>query len=162
MAQGEQLARFYPGLKPAEAALWRLWLRDHEVEFDRFEYNVLVGKGQVVEPAGVEPGSPLAQNLKAMWQKLTQRKIDVVAWAGPEPWIIEVKELPGPAILGQLVTYETWFVLQRNLKLEPQLAVVCYRVGTDMMEALADNAVTVYELVGVPGVVPPAGVVPPV
>lgn len=162
MAQGEQFRLVYAGLKPAEAALWRLWLRDHEVDFDNFEYNVYVGEGQAVTPTAFPAGTPEHENLKRMWRQLTQRKIDVLMWRGPEPWIVEVKELPGPAILGQLVTYATWLVRQRDLKLSPQLAVVCYKVGTDMETAFEEAGVMFYELYDVPGVGVPAGITPPV
>jgi len=148
MPQGEQFRPYYPGLVPIETDLWRIWLKEHESEFDSFEYNIHVGEGVNLRP--VTPGLPpeVADNLQAMWRQLTQRKIDVVGMTGPQTWIFEVEDRPGTRALGQLLSYDTWLTKHRELTLQPVLAIVCRRLGTDMLTVYQEQGIVIYQLEG--------------
>ncbi|MBA7570695.1 hypothetical protein ES708_12448 [subsurface metagenome] len=55
---------------------------------------------------GLEPDKDHSFQLQAMWISLTQKRIDVVAYRPHEIWIIEVKDRPTVAVIGQLLSYQ--------------------------------------------------------
>jgi hypothetical protein len=145
MPFGEQFAPFYPGLIPKEAELWRLWLRDHEGEWDRFEYNVGVGQGINVSSRILAADPALDARMKETFRQLTQKRIDVLGWKGPEAWIFEVEERPGMRALGQLTAYQTLLPKTRPDVGSLELALVCERIGSDMLEAFEAAHVLVWQ-----------------
>ncbi|HEY2938155.1 MAG TPA: hypothetical protein VGJ25_16245 [Gaiellaceae bacterium] len=147
MPRGEQFKHYYPGLIPIEAELWRAWLREHEAEFQAFEYNVHVGQGVTV-PARLEVGDDpaVAANVARMFQQATQKKIDVVGHRGEATWIIEVEDRPGTRALGQLLTYRTLLAKQRDIRGPLELVLICHRLGADMLEAFDEAGVVVWKL----------------
>lgn len=145
-AQGEQFRRFFPGLIPIEADLWRAWLRDHEGDYDRFEYNVHVGQGVNVPARPLTDDPELDARLREAYRQWTQKKIDVVGFRGPSYTIFEVEERPGTRALGQLLTYRRLLNAQRPPTAPTFLALVCHRCGHDMRETFAEQGVTIFEL----------------
>jgi len=144
--RGEQFRNYYPGLIPIETELWRAWLREHEGEFQAFEYNVHVGQGVTV-PARLEVGDDpvVAANVARAFQQATQKKIDVVGHHGDATWIIEVEDRPGTRALGQLLTYRTLLTKQRELLGPVELVLICRRLGADMLEAFDEAGVVVWK-----------------
>lgn len=146
MPRGEQFARYYPGLIPIETELWRLWLRDHEAEYQAFEYDVHVGEGLTMRsnPAlGLDP--ELEERQRIAWQRATQKKIDVVGYRSDSVWIFEVEDRPGTRALGQILTYRTLLTKQRDIAGPIELALICRRLGTDMLEVFDEAGVIVWQ-----------------
>lgn len=143
-ALGEHRRRFFPGLIPIEQALWRRWLLEHEGEFDRFEYNVHVGRGVNVPDRPVAEDPELDASLREMFRKLTQKKIDVVGHAGPQRTIFEVEERPGTRALGQMLTYRELLSDQRPPLAPDRLVLVARRLGTDMRSVFERQEVEIF------------------
>lgn len=145
-ALGEQFRRFYPGLIPIEADLWRAWLRDHEGEWDRFEYNVHVGEGVNVPARPLTEDPELDARLREAYRQWTQKKIDVVGFRGPSYTIFEVEERPGTRALGQLLTYRRLLNTARPPTAPTFLALVCRRCGHDMRETFLEHGVQIFDV----------------
>ena len=143
---GEQFRRHYPGLIPVEADLWRAWLRDHEGEYDSFEYNVHVGEGVNVPARPLSEDPELDRRLRDGYRQWTQKKIDVVGHRGPSMTIFEVEERPGTRALGQLLTYRRLLHAQRPPTAPTFLALVCRRCGHDMRETFVEQGVEIFQL----------------
>jgi len=143
-ATGEQFKRFYPGLIPIEGALWRAWLREHEGEYDFFEYNVRVGQGINIAPRSLEGDPELQEKIRRQFQEATQKKIDCVGHQGPGVTIFEVEERPGTRALGQLLTYRELLTAVRPVLGPWTLAIVAERLGNDMRAVFVGQGVRIY------------------
>lgn len=127
LAQKLQQERLkYPGLLPREILVWRNWLKLHEREFDRFEYNVRVGKG-------VDPGESWPDEMRKMAIEISQKRIDAVVWKGPKPTIVEVEDRPGLSGIGQLIGYAALWRDTPRSSLDPDLLLVVPRINEDTL-----------------------------
>lgn len=143
-AFGESKRTYYPGLLPAEAHVWRAWLRSHESEFDAFRYNVYVGPGVTVPKDLLTHGDPLEARYVEAWTKATQFKIDAIGLRGEDWWIIEVEDRLGPTAIGQLQTYQT-LLPQTVVGANPtELAVVTRTVQPGMLDVAEQAGVLVF------------------
>ncbi|MDE1925364.1 MAG: hypothetical protein KGH79_04280 [Patescibacteria group bacterium] len=88
----------YPGLKPADQAIWERFLTEFPMAYDSVQYNLNCGEGA----QGFSHEDP---SMQMMWGKLKARKIDVTAFAGDHVDIIELKPYAGPSALGQVIGY---------------------------------------------------------
>lgn len=138
--QSERLK--FPGLLPAEIVVIRAWLRLHESEYERFDYNVRIG-------AGVEPPAGTPEYLREMAIQNTQKRLDAVAWRGGVPTIVEVKERAVIAAVGQLAGYFGIWLDENRPGPVPKLILVCNRAEPDVFTAAAHLKISV-ELVAVP------------
>lgn len=130
----------YPALLPAEIAVWRVWLRLHQAEYDRFDYNMRIGPG-------ADPGPSYPQDVRDMAIHNTQKRIDAVAWRGAQPLVIEVKDRATLASVGQLMGYIVyWKGANPNGPL-PQALLVANRLAPGLADVLAAHNLP-YELVG--------------
>lgn len=132
MPVGESTKRYYPGMGPVETAVWRAWLRQYEVEWDRFEYNVRVGSGlpysaEVERMAGAE-----GDNLRRMWKSLTQMRIDAVGWRCTGATLFEVKDRATAGVIGQLLAYFDLFQELRQGATDVDLSCVCRSAQPDL------------------------------
>ncbi|MGH9492917.1 MAG: hypothetical protein ACRD2K_05400, partial [Terriglobales bacterium] len=94
--QSERLK--YPGLLPREIIIFREWLRLHERDFDRFDYNVRVGDG-------FDPGPGFSPDVRQQAIENSKKRIDAIAWQGSAVTLIEVKDRAGLSAIGQLIGY---------------------------------------------------------
>jgi hypothetical protein len=88
----------YPGMTYVESQIARAWLNRHGAEYDEVLFNVRVGEG-------VDPGDEYAAEIREMAIKLTQKRADMVARAGDQVDLIEVKVRIAFPVIGQLVGY---------------------------------------------------------
>lgn len=146
MPLGEQFRTYFPGLVPIETKIWREWLKEHEGDFDSFEYNVHVGEGIKAPERAITNDPEFDQKMREMWKKLTQRKIDVVGYRAGEVWIFEVEDRPGTTALGQLQFYETLLPRTRETPEPIQLAVVGRRIGDDVLRVFEEHNVVVWRV----------------
>ncbi len=117
--------RNYPGLYPPEVPILRRWLEIHEAEYDRFEYNVRVGKGS-------DPGPTQPEEIRRMAIMNSQLRIDLIAWKGTQATLVEVKRRAKGAALGQILAYaDLWQASNPGLP-APKLVVVTDSPQPDM------------------------------
>lgn len=126
----------YPGMPPAESAVFRDFLQRRGREFDRFDFNVRLG-------TGATPAEGLAGVYEELATKLTQKRADVVAWRAGAPTIIEVKIRIGLGAQGQLLGYRSLWIRDRPNEPEPALLAIARRTDDDTLDALSDQGITV-------------------
>lgn len=128
---------YYPERTDRESAIIRDWLVARGHLYDRFAFSVRVGVGLAPNPehlAGVQRNTVFS----------SLKRIDVLAWQGDQPTIIEVKERITPAVLGQLQTYRQLF-LEKYPDAEPPALVAIGRTSDDdTIRALQAHGVTVF------------------
>lgn len=125
-AQTLQQERFnYPGLLPREIIVLRAWLRLHENEYDRFDYNVRIG-------TGFDPGPSVSQSIRDMAIANSQKRIDAVAYKANQVTLIEVKDRAGFSAVGQLVGYLHMWQAQYPEQPRPRLLLVANRLQDDI------------------------------
>lgn len=108
----------YPAMQVDEILVWRNWLKLHQAEYDRFDYNVRIG-------TGVDPGPAFPQNIRDMAIAIRSLRLDAVGYQGATPTIFEVKRRAGPENVGQLLTYRAVWEAQQPAALAPALVLVC-------------------------------------
>ena len=138
----------YPGLLPREIAILRSWLLQHESEYDRFEYNTRIGPG-------TDPGPTWDDATRKAAIANSQLRIDAIGWQGDTPTIIEVKENAGTSALGQLLTYNVTWQIERPGTPAPKLLLVTDRLQPNLAAPLAAHGITVAvvnpDYAGLPG-----------
>lgn len=127
---------FFPERTPREATIIRDWLEAHGAEYDRISLSVRVGVGQPLIP-GVDPG--VARSVAFS----SRKRIDILAWQGPSPTIIEVKERVTPAALGQILTYRQLFLEEIPGAPEPRLVIIGRYSDDDTLRALSAHGIDV-------------------
>lgn len=143
-AFGESLKPYFPGLLPAEAHVWRAWLRTHEADFDRFLYHVYVGPGVTIPREMLTRGDALEAAYADAWQKATQFKIDVLGLRGDDWWIIEVEDRCNPTAVGQLLTYQTLLPQTVAGVGHTELAIVARAVQPGMEDVVEEAGIALF------------------
>jgi len=122
-----------------EVDIWDRFLDEHKDEYDRFDYDVHVGK----PPKGIEKYPPEIR-LAVLATHLF--RIDVVGWQGEVPTIFEVKEYASCTAIGQVLTYAYLFVRDKKPKAIPKLAIVTDYCEEDIKEVAKHYGIKVYEV----------------
>ncbi len=130
------LRRFYPERTDRESSILRDFLLARGDEFDRFSFSVRVGQGATPDPTHL----PAVQRNTVF---STRKRIDLLAWRGSQPVIVEVKERVTPAALGQIRTYRTLFLEETPDAPEPELLVIGRYSDEDTLRAMQAEGVTV-------------------
>lgn len=131
------LRRFYPERTDRESTVIRDFLFAHGAEFDRFSFSVRVGQGIVPDPT----------HLPAIQENTifsSRKRIDILAWQGTQPFIIEVKERVTPAAVGQILTYRHLWLEEFPDAPDPRLVVVGRYSDDDTLRAAQAQGITVY------------------
>lgn len=131
------LLRHFPERTDRESGIIRDWLTAHVTDYDRFSFSVRVGEGQPPNPDDL----PGVQRSVAF---STKKRIDVLAWQGAQPTIVEVKERVTPAVLGQLLTYRQLFLEENPDALEPVLVAIGRTSDPDTIRALNAQGVSIF------------------
>jgi len=84
---------------PEDRDIWARYLSHFEDQFDRYEYDVLVG------PKLDVPSTDLPPRIRMLAERVFALRVDVVAKRGEEVWVIEVKPNAGLSALGQVIAY---------------------------------------------------------
>jgi hypothetical protein len=130
--QSERLR--FPGMLPREILIWQNWLKLHEREYDRFDYNMRIG-------AGYDPGPTWPDYIRAMAVKNSQLRLDAVLWVQNLPTIVEVKDRCGASALGQLLTYEAVWLHDFPQGPAPKLVLVTNRLQLNMWPLIRKSGV---------------------
>lgn len=125
----ESARTYYPAMLPAEIIVWQAWLRLHQGEYDRFEYNTRVGPGY-------DPGGSVPAYIRDMSIKNTKKRIDAVAWSGSQPLIVEVKVRAGLSSIGQLLGYITHWRIENPHDAPPKALLVASALAPGVEEVL--------------------------
>ncbi len=124
----------FPGMMPRDILVWRAWLRLHEKDFDRFDYNIRVGTG--FDPG---PSWPPEQRRNAILN--TQKRVDAVGYLGPLATVFEVKDRAGLSALGQIIGYRSLWARTFPGQVLPKFVIVSARPAFDLAEIVAANDV---------------------
>jgi hypothetical protein len=119
----------YPGLLPAESAIFNAWAQANPNAFDSVDFNVRVGPG--FDPG---PSWTPAQRQNAILN--TQWRIDAVGWLKGYPTLIEVKYRAGTTALGALLGYRHHFTAQYPQFPSPPLMLIAYRLQPNILGPL--------------------------
>ena len=131
------IRKAFPERTDGESMVIRAFLLVHLQEFDRLTFGKRVGQGEPPDPSHL----PAIQRQTTL---NTQKRIDILAFRGAQPIIIEVKQRVTPAALGQILTYRHHFLEESPDAPEPELWVVGRESDADTLAALAAHNVTVY------------------
>lgn len=126
LAQRLQAERLrFPGMLPREIVVWVAWLQLHESEYSGWQYNVRIGKGD-------DPGPTYPDNIRQMAIANSQKRLDALAFQGPQPFIFEVKDRAQLSAVGQLLGYSHLYRMDNPLQPEPVLVLVTNRTTADL------------------------------
>jgi hypothetical protein len=131
------IRKAFPERTDGESSVIRAFLLEHLNEFDTMVFGKRVGRGEPTDPS----------HLPAIQQQTvlnTQKRIDLLAYRGRTPIIIEVKQRVTPAALGQILTYRHHFLEDVPDAPEPEMVVVGRAGDADTIRALQAHGVTVY------------------
>lgn len=124
----------FPAMLPDEILVFKAWLRLHEKEYDSFDFNVRIGKGE-------DAGPTFSDTVREAWRKNTQLRVDAVAFAGGVPTLIEVKREAGPASVGQLLTYRAVWMLEQRSAVPPILLLVASSFTPNVLPAIRETGI---------------------
>jgi hypothetical protein len=131
------LQKQYNERTAGESEVIRAFLLEHYAEFDKFTFNKRVGRG-------IEPDPSHLINVQSNTSFSSKLRIDILAWRGVQPVIIEVKQHVTPAALGQILTYRHYVIEEFPNAPDPELVVVGREGNEDAIVALQAHGVTVY------------------
>lgn len=121
----------YPHMTGPDAMLWRDYILQEGTHLLAVAYDVCVG-----EPAICTPDTDAVT--KRMWQRITSKRIDVVALV-PGAWhLIEVKCIPDIKAPGQARAYAPLFANRYKTTLGIQPILVCRAAHPDI-DILCDD-----------------------
>ena len=141
------LRKWFPENTELETGITKDWLLAHGEEYDRFEFNLRVGQGTPPNPdhlPGVQKSTAFS----------TRKRIDVVAWRGELPAIVEVRERITPEVVGKILTYRQLFLEDHADVPEPVLIAVGRYSDPDTIRVCQAHGITVL-LYDSPGTAPP-------
>lgn len=133
-------ARWFPGLPEKEFQVARRWLSDNRDNYDRVTFNARLGPGHDA-PEHYDPA--VREAIRAN----SQKRVDIAAWRGEQPFIIELKDRIGFAVLGQLLGYQALWMKDDPASLQPKLIAAGWTIMTDCQEVFESFGIAV-ELLG--------------
>lgn len=134
----------FPERNKRESAIIRDFLQAHIHEYRAFSFSVRVGQGLTPDPShlpGVQRNTIFG----------TQKRIDMMAWQGEQPFIFEVKDRLNVYVLGQLQTYAHLWQEENPDAPAPRLAAIVRYGDPDVERVLEANGVDVYLYEPAPG-----------
>jgi hypothetical protein len=118
--------RRYPHLLDLDALVWTAFLSSDHRPFLRVWYDVHVG-------AAIAVPEESSGSLKAIAEGVGCLRIDVVADAGAELWIIELKPLGNHAALGQVILYTDLFRSKYGSEIPLRPTIICDEVDPNIV-----------------------------
>ncbi len=129
----------YPHLVGSDIPIWDAWIRDHGSYFSGIDYDVHVGQG-------LEPDKDLDYQLQMMWLSLTRKRIDVVGYRPGEVWLIEVKDRPTVAVIGQCLSYQILYNLDYSPTTPPIPCLIAGSIEADVETVLQHFNIRYWDL----------------
>lgn len=115
----------YPHMMKEEVEIWRDFLKKYGERFAAYRYDVHVGEGVGKLPQYDEKTQDMAI-------RLTQKRIDVVAYKGSDRFIIEIKDRAGMSAVGQLVVEKRLYEKKYGIDKVSGLAIVARSIDPDV------------------------------
>lgn len=129
----------YPHLVGSDVPVWDAWIRDHGSYFSGIDYDIHVGQG-------LEPDKDHTYQLQMMWVSLTQKRIDVVGYRPGEVWLIEVKDRPTVAVIGQCLSYQILYGIDFNPPSPPIPCLIAGSIEADIETVLQHFSIRYWDL----------------
>ena len=126
----------YPHMIKEEIEVWEKFMILYPGKFETVDYDFRVGAG-----ADIPIDTP--ENMTRMAKMLSQKRIDVLAWVGDSPTIIEIKGRVGLSALGQILGYKTLFKKYFKNIQDPELLIICAEISKDDKDVLEENNIPV-------------------
>lgn len=126
-----------PGALDSETALVKRWLRDHGSNYQGFDFNVRVGRGNT-------PPANLPEPYRSQAIDASRRIVDVVAYLPTAVDLHEVKGRADPCSVGQLRAYSWLWNRDRPDMPVAGWGVICALLDDDMAFVLASEGVAAY------------------
>jgi len=151
----------YPHMGPKEAQIWDRFLATTNLKFIKIEYDVRVGPGNTPrylierwrhEYELYKKGKisreeyQLTENIVKMARQLTQLRIDAVGETENEIWIFEVKGRAGRSALGQLLSYQYWYLRQFSPRKRVRLGIVCIDFDRNLLPLFEMHNITIFKV----------------
>ena len=111
---------------------WEKFLAQHHDHFDRFDYDVHLGRGLLLDPE--TPDYMVRQVLAT-----TRKRVDVIGHTPEAIWIIEIKPRGGQGAVGQLQNYRRLYLEEYRPDKPVLMVLVCERLAPDV-RGLYDEA----------------------
>ena len=127
----------YPGLRVAEALVWRAFLTDQGAAYDRFDYNVRMG-------LGVEPPATIVEPYRSASIAASMLRGDAIGWRGGSPTIFEVERYAKAEAVGQLLAYRAAWEAANTTAASPAIALVAGDYSPAIMPALIEHGIDLY------------------
>lgn len=131
-----EIARRFPERTPRESTIMRDWVRSRGRQYTAIAFSVRIGQGLAPNPDHI----PAIQN---MTRYNTRMRIDILAWQGDQPEIIECKERVLASVLGQLLAYRKLFLDENPGAREPRLTAIGRASTRDSIDVLTAHGITV-------------------
>ena len=120
-----------------ETEIFRRWLPANEEKYDRYEFDVHVG-------GGAHPHVDLNDPVATGYKRLTQKRIDVLAYKGNEITIIEVRPWANQTALGNLMAYRLLYIADFKPAVDIKLALITNNIRPDDAYIFHASGVDVY------------------
>lgn len=127
----------YPHMFGAESAIWNAWLKKFEYKYDRYLYDVHVGK---LWPEHTKLERRWRTGAEAVYRK----RIDVVGFRADEICIFEVKPHAGMGALGQIIGYVSLYDQEFNPRERISGAIVAELIDPNIRQLLEDHGIEYY------------------
>ncbi len=124
---------------PNEIPLWERWLALYGSEYEKFAYDVHVGRG-------TDPGPTYEQKWRSLAITLTQKRIDAIGKKEGVLYIFEVKPDAGLSAVGQLLSYRDLYRRDFNYIGPIRMAIVTTKIDDDIRYVMKKNGIDIYEV----------------
>ncbi len=126
----------YPHMKPEDVAIWERFIDKFPGSYVSCQYDVPVGS----EPEDIAKAH---EELGGESWKLSQKKIDVVAFAPSQINIIELKPSAGAASVGQVKNYKRLYLKDYAPALEPVALIITNEATQDFRDFAREEGVVI-------------------
>lgn len=126
----------FPQMTVNESTIVHQWLLAHADEYDDVEFNPRVGNS-------LQLGPGFSQTIRDQAAKLSQKRIDILAFKGNEVTIVEVKLRLSLSALGQLLGYSLLYRLEHPDVADIHLVAIAHDALIDAAEVLQAHGVHV-------------------
>jgi len=130
------LRKFFPEKSDHESKLLLEWLVDHHHDYDQVSFSVRVGNGMTIDDA-------IDRTVAANLERSSRRRIDCVAWQGPQATLVEMKTRVGHAVMGQLLSDALLWVKEFPNGPIPRLVALGRRTTDEDVEILTSHGIDV-------------------
>lgn len=129
--------QLYPHLLPAEAVIWARFLARYGGAWDRFDYDIRLGRGRPVDPT-------IPQEIQDDWIHLTKKRVDAVGFKGPQPTLFEISPRLSRTVLGALEAYRDLWNEDPPTPGAPDLVAVVGRGDPDLQRVMEQRGIRVF------------------